>query len=85
MEYWSIISGILAILVIILFIRLNKKQYLDNSEKDSLDREVCQLEKEKLKLSNEINDLNKKSDLAIERYNNSVRDKTEELENYFAA
>lgn len=85
MEYWSIISGILAILVIILFIRLNKKQYLDNSEKDSLDREVCQLEKEKLKLSSEINDLNKKSDLAIERYNNSVRDKTEELENYFAA
>ena len=85
MEYWSIISGILAILVIILFIRLNKKQYLDNSEKDSLDREVCQLEKEKLKLSSEINDLNKKSDLAIERYNNSVRDKTEELEDYFAA
>lgn len=85
MEYWSIISGILAILVIILFIRLNKKQYLDNSEKDSLDREVCQLEKEKLKLSSEINDLNKKSDLAIERYNNSVRDKTEELENYFVA
>ena len=85
MEYWSIISGILAILVIILFIRLNKKQYLDNSEKDSLDREVCQLEKEKLKLSSEINDLNKKSDLAIERYNNSVRDKTEELENYFSA
>ena len=85
MEYWSIISGILAILVIILFIRLNKKQYLDNSEKDNLDREVCQLEKEKLKLSSEINDLNKKSDLAIERYNNSVRDKTEELENYFAA
>ncbi len=85
MEYWSIISGILAILVIILFIKLNKKQYLDNSEKDSLDREVCQLEKEKLKLSSEINDLNKKSDLAIERYNNSVRDKTEELENYFAA
>lgn len=85
MEYWSIISGILAILVIILFIRLNKKQYLDNSEKDSLDREIYQLEKEKLKLSSEINDLNKKSDLAIERYNNSVRDKTEELENYFAA
>ena len=83
MEGW-IFSAIFLVAIVILAIKLNKKNYLDKSEKDRLQKEVFQLKQEEVNLYKEIDNLNNQSNIAIERYNNSVRDKTEELENYFA-
>lgn len=78
-----IVSGILIIVVIYLFIRYKHKQELDRNEKHQLEKDVALLEQQRNNLASDINRLSYLSDQAIERYNNSVRDRTTELDNYF--
>ena len=80
-----ILYPIFLILIIFLFIKLRQKQELDLSELERLETKVIQLHREKELLDENIEKLNQASDRAIERYNNSVIDRTKELENYFSA
>ena len=70
MEGW-IICLVLLVLLIILFFRYNKKQELDRTEKHKLETDVELLKQEKNILQNNVKDLNTKTDLAIERYQNA--------------
>ncbi len=80
---WAI-SIILLVIVIYLFLKNKEKQELDASERNKLDTEIALLKQQKDNLSSAIYELDSLSNQAIERYNNSVRDKTQELENYFS-
>ena len=53
---------------------------LDRSEEQKLITQVELLKQEKNILHNNIDDLQRQSDLAIERYQNAQRQKAEELE-----
>ena len=70
MEGWLVCIP-LVILVIFLFIRCLKKRELDTTEKHKLETDVELLKQEKNILQNNIEDLNTKTDLAIERYQNA--------------
>lgn len=83
MAGWAV-AIVLLVLVIYLFLKNREKQELDNSERNKLDTDVALLKQQRDNLALDINELQSLSDQAIERYNNSVRDKTEELENYFS-
>lgn len=83
MAGWAV-AIVLLVLVIYLFLKNREKQELDNSERNKLDTDVALLKQQRDNLTLDINELQSLSDQAIERYNNSVRDKTEELENYFS-
>ena len=78
-----VVSIILVIIIVYLFLKYKEKQALDVSERNKLDTEVALLIQQRNNLAEDINELQSLSDQAIERYNNSVRDRTEELENYF--
>lgn len=78
-----VVAIILLVLVIYLFLKNREKQELDSSEKNKLNTDIALLKQQKFNLTSDINELQSLSNQAIERYNNSVRDKSEELENYF--
>lgn len=74
---------ILIIPLVYLICKYKEKVALDHSEEQKLITQVELLKQEKNILQNDIDDLNTKTDLAIERYQNTQRQKTEELELYF--
>lgn len=74
---------ILIIPLVYLICKYKEKVALDRSEEQKLITQVELLKQEKNILQNNIDDLNTKTDLAIERYQNTQRQKTEELELYF--
>ena len=74
---------ILLIPLIYLYCKYREKQELDCSERNKLNTDIALLKQQKSNLTSDINELQSLSNQAIERYNNSVRDKSEELENYF--
>ena len=78
------------VIIIVLSIKLTQKQQIDKSELNKYNKQIAELSTQANTLLNDIqhyknriSQLNQESDAAIMRYNNSVRDKTEELENYF--
>lgn len=84
-----ILSFILLCITIYVIYQNKQKQVLDlsernqlESERNRLDKEVALLRQKRNDLATNIDKLNKQSDAALERYNNAIVDKTEELENY---
>ena len=80
-----IVCIFLLIPLVFLYCKYREKQQLDYEERNKLNTEVELLKAERKNLNSDIEELYKKSEVAIERYNNSLRDKSEELELYFAA
>ena len=74
---------ILLIPLIYLYCKYRQKQELDSSERNKLKADVALLQLQKSNLNEDIKELNTLSNEAIERYQNSVVDRTKELENYF--
>ena len=75
---------ILLIPLIYLYCKYRQKQELDFSERNKLNTDIALLQQQKNNLNEDIKELNTLSNEAIERYQNSVVDRTKELDNYFS-
>ena len=76
---------ILIIPLVFFCLKYNEKKQLDREEENQLQTSVALLKQERNQLQTDIEYLNEKSDIAIERYNNSLKDRSKELDNYFEA
>ena len=76
---------ILIVPLVFFCLKYNEKKQLDREEENQLKTSVALLKQERNQLQTDIDYLNEKSDIAIERYNNSLKDKSQELDNYFKA
>ena len=85
-----VISGILLVIVIILSIKLNKKQTINMNERDSYASELKQLASTRASLDSDIRnkkeqllDIQSQIEAANYSYNNAMRRKNEDLDQFF--
>jgi len=69
--YGWITCIILIVFLIYLFCKFREKQELDLSEKNKLNTEIELLKQQRSILKSDIDDLQQKTDIAIERYTNA--------------
>ena len=78
-----IITGICVIVIIILFILLNKKQYIDKTELTNYQNELKDLRKEEKRVSEKLTSAEEKYNSVIKEYNKINSNYRQELEESF--
>ena len=79
-----IISGILAIVIFILILRLQRKSDLDKYEQETYSNQLFNLKKEIHNKQCILKDIERQTKQALSQYNNAILDKNDDLNEYFS-
>ena len=78
-----IVSGILVIIVIVLFVKLSQKQKLDTLERAKYEQDVALLQHQKTTLQGDIEFCEKQIKRSQEEYRQSVEKQAKDLDNFY--